>query len=303
MTSGVTLLVFLTISLALIAVYLVLRDMTAAAPAPQLRLREPLIPLGQSLPGNAGESFNLWFERLVREGNLAYSANLVALIILMAGFFPAAMFLVVTDDLLGAIVGFVVGSLLALIVFAIVRFRRVSRIQDQLPNVLDQLARTVRAGESLDQALVVVSESGRDPLGPELRRCVKQLEMGLSLPVALNGLYQRVPLVDMQIMVNTLSIYREVGGNLASQLERLATLMRERVAFRRQIRANTSAGRLAAFIIAIIVPIVFLYYYFFQAQSMDNVFKDNWGISLMLAALVLEIVGVLWVFAVVRIRN
>ncbi len=303
MSGGVTLLIFLAIVLGLIAAYLVLRDMTAVAPVPQLRLREPLIPLGQSPLASPGESFNLWFERLVREGNLSFSANLAALIILLAGLFPAAMFLVVSDDLLGALVGFVVGALLALIVLAIVRFRRVNRIQDQLPNVLDQLARTVRAGESLDQALLVVAESGRDPLGPELRRCVKQLDMGLSLPAALGGLYQRVPLIDMQIVVNTLSIYREVGGHLASQLERLAMLMRDRVAFRRQIRANTSAGRLAALIIAVIVPVVFLYYYFFQSQSMENVFKDNWGISLMLAALVLEIVGVLWVFAIVRIRN
>ena len=70
--------------------------------------------------------------------------------------------------------------------------------------------------------------------------------MGLGLPAVMRSLTRRVPLYDVRILATTLIVHRQMGGNVVSVLERLAQVIRERLNYRRQLRATTAAGRMSA---------------------------------------------------------
>ena len=129
-------------------------------------------------------------------------------------------------------------------VLAVATQRRLAAFESQFPMALDLLARAVRAGESFDQSLALVSEAADEPVGIELRRCTKQLEMGLPLPTCMRGLAQRLDLMDVRIFANAVAVHRDAGGSLPTVLERLAEMIRDRQSCHRQLRIVTGAGRM-----------------------------------------------------------
>lgn len=297
------LLSFLAVAVGITAIGLMLRDLFApAVPKPHLRFLDPQEQLPPPERRSIDQWLTWWLNRAVLEGRLPFNALSAALLIVVAGVALSMLLYVWNEDFIAAIAGLVIGVATAALVLEWYRWRRVNEVTQQLPGVIDQIARAVRAGESLDQALAVVAAGLKEPLGPELRAVCKQLQMGLSVPAALQSLYQRLPLVDVQILVSTLSVYRDVGGNLASNLEKMAAMLRDRVHFRRQVRANTAAGRFAALFLVLVTPSVFLYFYFFRNSSIMPVFSDSVGLVMLGVAALLEVFGLIWVWSVIRLK-
>ena len=303
-TTLLVLLFFATIALAVLAVGLIARDLTRSetVAAPRLALRPRAADLRPTDDMAFDDRVDLWLRRMVVESRLPFDAITLALLIVLAGVVLAAALFLWNGDIFAAVVGVIVGVIVAIAGFEYYRARRLDEVLKQLPGVVDQIARAVRAGESLDQALAIVAARLKAPLGPELRTVCKQMQMGLPLSAALQQFYRRVPLVDVQILVSTLTIYRDIGGNLASTLERMAAMMRDRYNFRRQVKATTAAGRMAAAILVIVTPTVFLYFYFFRTVSLMRVFDDSLGLIFLAAAVVLEVIGLIWVWNVIRLK-
>ena len=113
---------------------------------------------------------------------------------------------------------------------------------------MELMARAVRAGESLDQAIALAGNSGftRGRRVPLLR---SQMKMGLSLESAIRGLVSRAPLAETRILAMTLIVQRRRGGSLPTTLERLARVFRDRSNFYRQFQAATALGRGSAVMI------------------------------------------------------
>ena len=166
---------------------------------------------------------------------------------------------------------------------------------DQFPDTVDLMARAVRAGESLDQAITLIGEQGPEPLAKEFRRCAKQLEMGLSIPAAMRALVFRVRLLEIKILATMLAVHRQTGGNLAVALERMANVARDRLAYQRQLRATSAAGRTSAFFVAMSGPVLFCYLFFFQRDYFIKLVELPLGQMLLAIALVLEVVGLFWI--------
>ena len=300
--SALILTCFLVVVLGITAAGMVLRDLFRTEPKPRLGFRgavESVPPPGRR---SLSDSLTHWLQQMVLEARLPFNTLSLALLLVLAAALPAIAMYVWNEDIIATLAGSLVGLGLTVGFLEYYRRRRVNEVLQQLPSVIDQLARAVRAGESLDQALVTVSERLKPPLGPELRTMCRQISMGLSIPAALQSFYERVPLVDVQILVSTLSVYREVGGNLASTLERMAALLRDRLNFRQQVRSQTAAGRFAAAFLALVTPVVFLYFYFFRPEKFFPVLTDQIGVTLLMAVAVLEIVGLLWVWSIVRLK-
>ena len=272
------------------------------AERPRLLLRPPQYNPDKRELESVDGRLSWWLHRVVLEGRLPFNSLTLALIIVLAGITLAALLYVWREDNIAAIFGLIIGSGGAAAAFQIYRVRRVNEVLQQLPSVIDQIARAVKAGESLDQALVVVSDKLKAPLGPELRQVCRQVQMGLPVSAALQSMHSRVPLLDVQILVSTLSVHREVGGNLVETLERMAAMLRSRLSFRRQVQATTAAGRFAALFLVLVTPVVFLYFYFFRNQSIMPVFDDTVGLAMLAVTGVLEVVGVGWVLSVIRLK-
>ena len=246
------------------------------------------------------EQFDIWFERTLYLSGLNMTpiegALAVALVALAGG---GVVFLTTDSVLLTMLVaGFL--SLMAFVGLVIVTQRRLALFESQFPTALDLLARAVRAGESFDQSLALIGEATDAPVGTELRRCAKQLELGLSVQSCMQGFAQRIGLMDTRIFANAVGVNRDSGGNLPGTLERLAEVIRDRQSYHRQLSSTTSAGRLSSMLITAAGPILFVYMFVFQPDYGMKLVNDPMGHWMLVVAVVTQVIGIVWVLRLLK---
>jgi tight adherence protein B len=294
-------LVFLAAASAIGALVLAAQDVLSAWRAHRrarsgapVKLRRLPRAVEQKPAGGPVSKFDHWFSGLVRDTGLRWDLVSAALLLVFCGIALGGFLFLLREHVPLALLGAIVGTLAPLGYLIGRRRRRIRQLQGQLAPALDMLARSVRAGESLDQALDLVGQSSPEPLAAEFRWCSKQLEMGLSIPAVMRSLVERVRLYDVRIFTTTLTVHRESGGNVARVLERLASVIRDRLSYRRQLRVATGSGRISALLIGLIGPLVFAFFFFFRQHYLNTMLESPVGQSLLITAVVLEIVGLIW---------
>jgi tight adherence protein B len=219
---------------------------------------------------------------------------------LAAGLLLGGLLFLWRENLLLAGGGMAMGIMLAGIVFVLLRRWRLQKIDNQLPEVLDVIARAVRAGETLDQGISMVASTALEPTATELRYCVQQLQLGLSVDAALRSLTQRVPSPELRLFAAALVVQRRTGGSLATTLERFARAMRERHSYRRQLRSATAAARWSTIVIVLACLAMMVYLFGWQADYVNSFLESRMGWTALIVAGVLQIIGILWVLSLTR---
>lgn len=200
------------------------------------------------------------------------------------------------------LLGFGVGSLLVFASFFFFKAQYRAKLRSQLPDTLYLLARSLRAGLSLEQAIALVANQGLPPLSVEFRRCVSQIQLGLSIPQALESMAQRLQLLEFNIFVSAISLFQSTGGNLPMLLDRLAASTRDRLNFRSYFRSATALGRISAYAIACAAPMFFLGYAYMEPAYVQTFFESRLGTLLLGTAITLEIIGLIWVHYLLKIE-
>lgn len=306
--SILSLIVFAAVTAATVAVMMLIRDLTA----------EPQIAGGRHTDGRVGPlrrmpnvfdelpaksltgRLDQGFDRLVLESGFDFSPLTGFLLMIACGLLVGGALSTYYDSLLAGIAGAMLAMTATLIAFAIFRYRRQNAILEQLPHMLELLARAVRAGESVDQAIELVGSEGGGVLGKEFARCSRQLEMGRSLDTVMKSLATRISLVELRIFSTTLVVHRQTGGNLADTLERMSNVVRDRLTARRQMRAATGAARSSTMLIAVVSPLAYLIMFAWQPEHVGTLYRDPLGMTLLATACVLEVVGIIWVLSLMR---
>lgn len=305
-SSEVTLVAFGSIMLIATAAALVMRDLffpqrvTAGSVTGARRLRRTPTVFDESPARSLSAKIDQGFDRLVMETGYEMSPVSAFLLLLCCALALGGGLWLYLDEPLAGVAGGVAGLLAPLAVMAIRRGRRMLQIREELPHVLDMLARGTRAGQSVEQAVQLVASEAGGILGSEFRRCHQQLDMGRGFDKVLKSLAARVRLVEMRILATTLIVQRQTGGRLSETLERMAGVVRDRMTAHRQIKASTGAGRSSTLVIASIAPIAYGAMFLFHRPHVQYLFDDPLGRLLLLVALVLEITGLFWVFALLR---
>lgn len=267
----------------------------APAPLRRLSLARDAVPATGLTP-----RIDQALDRLVLESGVPASSLTVTLLLVLSGLVFGGGVLLWTDDPLSGAVGFLVGMGAPLPYLSLRRAGRIRDVQAQLADAMDLMSRATRAGESLDQAIALVGQRAPDPLGLEFRRCARHLQMGLSLSAAMRALVHRLPIMDIRILATTLSVHRQAGGNLAFTLERMARVVRDRMSYRQQIRSVTAAGRFSAMLIGTVGPLLFLYLFTFERDYVGKLLDLPLGNLMLACAVVLEIVGLVWISRLIR---
>jgi tight adherence protein B len=247
--------------------------------------------------GRMDEGFNLMIQRCGPGWSPAQALGTMLLAGLLLGGIP----LVWNLDFIAAAIGFFLGMALCLAYFLFLQARWRLHVQDQLPDAFFLIARSLRAGLSLEQALTTVARHGTQPLAGEFKKVVEQIELGLAIPVALQNMARRFELPDFNVFVTAVALHRTMGGNLALLLERVATGTRDRNLFRGYFRAATALGRITAVCIALAAPILFAGYAFLQPEFVARFTETAAGFRALGAASLLEVVGCVWLFLLLRI--
>jgi tight adherence protein B len=153
--------------------------------------------------------------------------------------------------LFGIIVAVVLGILPSVHIY-LKKKKRMSRFEKQLPDAMDLIARSLRAGLAFSAGLKIVSDEFPDPVGVEFARTVNEINFGISTDEALKNLAARIDCPDLRFFVISVILQKETGGNLAEILENIARLVRERFKFHGKVRALSAEGRLSAILLVAI---------------------------------------------------
>lgn len=294
------LIVYAAVALIVAAVLFLMRDLFGRRESADERLRsrgDGLPDLKTLLPppdaGTAGPP-DTWLGQLVAETRSDFTVDTALLLAVLIGLTLGGVLFLWRNDWLAGAAGALLGVVAVGGFLYFLRFRRFHAIQEQLPDVMDLMARAVRAGESLDQAITLAGESNMRPVAAEFRYCASQMKMGLSLESAIRGLVGRAPLTETRILAMTLIVQRRRGGHLPTTLERLARVFRDRGAFQRQFHAATALGRGSAILIAMIGLALDLFVILGHAEYAANLMQTNIGHLLLGLSLFLQFVGISW---------
>ena len=155
-------------------------------------------------------------------------------------------------NLLVALIMAVVGLFLPTIYVRSRQSRRLRKFDGQLPDVLDHLQGSLRAGYGLLQAVEWVSHQLPDPAGAEFDRVIREVQLGRGLMDSLEGMVRRIPSDDLALIVTAIKIQYEVGGSLAEILETVAHTIRERVRIMREIQVLTAQQRYSGYVLMLL---------------------------------------------------
>jgi len=201
--------------------------------------------------------------------------------------------------------GLVFGMALGSLPYAYVRFkrqRRMTAFEDQFPEALDFLARSMRAGHAFSVSLEMLGSESPEPLGQEFRTLFNEQNLGAPLEVAFENMLRRFPLVDVRFFVSSVMLQKQTGGNLSEILLRLAYVIRERVRLKGQVRAISAHGRLTAGILTV-MPIVMVMALLFVAPGyLQGMAKDPDGKWLIVAACISQLLGYYFIRRIIRIK-
>jgi tight adherence protein B len=201
-----------------------------------------------------------------------------------------------------ALLGFVLG---AAVPFMVVRQKRSSRLytfEERFPEALDLISRAIRAGHAFSAGLKMVADEMPEPVGPEFRKAFEEQNFGMSLKDALNNLTVRVPILDVRFFATAVLIQKETGGNLSEILDSLAAVVRERFKIRRQVRVHTAHGRFTGYVLLALPAFLAVALSFINPDHMNMLFKDPIGKMLIGGAIVMQVIGWLWIKRVVKIE-
>jgi tight adherence protein B len=171
--------------------------------------------------------------------------------------------------------------------------RRLRAFEEQFPDCLEFISRSMRAGHAFSVALEMVQREFSDPLAMEFRRAFEEQNLGQALEVVLRKLSQRVPLMDVQFFVSAVLLQKRTGGNLAELLDKLAQIIRERFKLRARIRAVSAQGLMSGRILSSIPPGVAALMFVVNPQYARFFLDDPMGHKLLAAGITLQVIGYL----------
>lgn len=152
----------------------------------------------------------------------------------------------------GLSIGAVVGGLLPVLYLYSLKSKRLKQFAEQLPDALEVMVRSLRAGHPISAAMNLATTEMEDPIGSELGIAVDEMTYGLDLRDALDNLGRRVPLQDFQFVIVAIGIQNETGGNLADVLASLASVIRGRFRLYKKVRALSGEGRVSAWLLGVL---------------------------------------------------
>jgi tight adherence protein B len=180
--------------------------------------------------------------------------------------------------------------------------RRVNRFEEQFPDCLEFISRSMRAGHAFSVSLEMVHREFSEPLAGEFRRTFEEQNLGQPLEIVLQKLAHRIPSMDVQFFVSAVLLQKRTGGNLAEILDKLAHIIRERFKLRARIRTVSAQGLMSGRILASIPVGVGVLMYVVNPQYARFFVDDPMGHQLLGAALGLQFVGYLIIKKIVTIE-
>jgi tight adherence protein B len=302
----IALLSFGTVTAVLLAVAMLVRDLRRPDETLDRRLG---LNLGPEPSGSASfppeKERSSWLDRhfyrlLEQCGTRLDAASALALVAGLA-IVGCALPLVFLESIPGAILGTLLGAVLPLLWWEVRRALRYRAMQKGLPETLELMSDGIRAGQTLELAADMVAKEAPRPLAEEFGYCVAQLRLGHSPVAVLSRMARRVPLPEFKIFTTAVLVHRQTGGNLALLAQRLAQSARDRSEFQGHVRAVTAGSRLSVLGLTFGTLLALGALASLRPEYL-LAYRDHPMAPVLLGtAAALQLVGILWVWRILRV--
>ena len=180
--------------------------------------------------------------------------------------------------------------------------RRRKKFMNQLPDTLQLLSSTLKAGYSFMQGVDAVSQEIEEPMAGELRRIVAESQLGRPVEEAMDASAERMDSVDFAWAVMAVKIQREVGGNLSELLLTVAETMTERERLRRDVAALTAEGKMSAIILGALPILLGFAMWAMNKEYIELLFTDSFGKVLLVISAIAAVAGFAWMKKIITIE-
>ncbi|WP_237886541.1 type II secretion system F family protein [Pseudomonas sp. PGPR40] len=182
------------------------------------------------------------------------------------------------------------------------RNKRFAEFEEGLPDALDAMCRALRAGHPFNETLRLVAEEHKGAVAHEFGLTFADINYGNDVRRAMLGLLERMPSMTVMMLVTSILIHRETGGNLTEVLERLSRLIRGRFRFQRKIKTLSAEGRMSAWILVAIPFVLAIAIIVTSPTYLPVLINDPTGHKLIIGAFCAMLIGILWIKKIIRIQ-
>jgi len=247
-------------------------------------------------------SFTPKVQSLLDQAHVNWSASkmLVNLIATASGVFFGL--LIFKYNMLIALLAAAAIVLLPMMWLKMRRTARLKRLTNQLPDVFEIMAQALRAGHSLASSLEVVHEQLPDPVGTEFGRVFHEQNLGIKIEDALSSLADRVDSLDVRFFVTAVLIQRQTGGDLAEVLDKIGSVIRDRIELFGMVQGLTAEGRLSGWVLFALPLVVFAATNMLNPNYASVLFTDPTGKMMLLIALGMQLMGLAMIRWIVNIK-
>ena len=246
---------------------------------------------------NKKRSMRSSFLSLVEQSGLEITATKLLQYMAASGVLSALLGGVIFRSLVATCFFLIVGALVPMFYVQWKRYKRLEKLRTQLPDAFDMMARVLRAGQTISQAIQAVADEFSQPISLEFLYCYEQMNLGLPAEAALRDLGRRTGLLEIKIFILAVVVHRQTGGNLAELLDKLGHVVRERFRIRGMIESLTAQGRFQGAILLSLPPLMFMLLFMIQPEYERTLLQYP---MMIVTALALMLTGALWIRKVVN---
>lgn len=177
---------------------------------------------------------------------------------------------------------------------------RIALIEEQLAAAIDLMVSTLRAGMPLQASLEIAREQSRQPIRNELEEVAGRFRLGEDPQNVIRQLAQRVPLDAFRLFCHTFLVHLETGGRLANTLMTIGRTIRIEVA--RRVRAQAVESQVSVVAVLAITYGLLALIFFTNPAPLSDLLKGTAGTYIAAAAIILQSIGILWIWRMSQIR-
>ena len=231
-------------------------------------------------------------------------SRILAVIMFVLLFFAMGDLTTTTGKIIGGIFG-VVGAVSMLFMprglVKVLRKRRLERFNQQLVSALTGMSNALKAGFSIQQAFESVVKEGDAPIAQEFSMFLQQLRIGVPFEEAIEDMDQRMKSEDLTLMIQSIEIARQTGGNLTEVFDRIAATIRERQRIEGKIKSLTAQGKLQGMVVGAMPFLLGFALYIVDPGMMLGFFQSIIGMIVLFIILLMEIMGAFIIKKIVTI--
>jgi tight adherence protein B len=245
---------------------------------------------------------NRWIGRELTRADLPLrSEEFLAFSVLGIG--PAGFaILFITGNLLYFAIALVILLPLPYLFIMQARHKRLAQLNSQIGDALLIIANALRSGFSFMQAMSLVRKEMPDPIAREFGRAFQEISLGTPTDQALLNMAERVGSDDLDMVVTAVLIQRQVGGNLAEVLDKIAHTIRERIRIKGEIKTLTAQGRVSGLIVGLLPTALALVMYLMSPEYISLLFTTRVGLVMVGIAFLMQTTGFLIIRRMVDIK-